>query len=71
MTNFLTTATHYFTKTTDKQLYTYRNILEYVDGEYVITNPITDQNIREMRNNMDESDVESFDKFVEKHWGNN
>ena len=23
-----------------------------------------------MRNNMDESDVESFDKFVEKHWGN-
>ena len=67
---FFDNATHYFTKTTDKQLYTYRNILEYVDGEYVITNPITDQNIREMRNNMDESDVESFDKFVEKHWGN-
>ena len=66
---FFDNATHYFTKTTDKQLYTYRNILEYVDGEYVITNPITDQNIREMRNNMDESDVEAFDKFVEKHWG--
>ena len=23
-----------------------------------------------MRNNMDESDAEEFDKFVEKHWGN-
>ena len=23
-----------------------------------------------MRNNMSEADVEEFDKFVEKHWGN-
>ena len=50
-------------------MYTYRNILEYIDGEYVITNPITETNIKEMRNNMDESDVEEFDKFIEKHWG--
>ena len=65
---FFDNATHYFTKTTDKQLYTYRNIMEYIDGEYVITNPISDENIREMRNNMDETDVEAFDKFIEKHW---
>ena len=65
---FFDNATHYFTKTTDKQLYTYRNIMEYIDGEYVITNPITDENIKEMRNNMDETDVEAFDKFIEKHW---
>ncbi len=67
---FFDNATRYFSKTTDRQLYTYRNIMEYVDGEYVITNPITNTNIKEMRNNMDESDVEQFDKFVEKHWGN-
>lgn len=67
---FFDNATHYFIKSTDKQLYTYRNILEYVDGQYVITNPITAQNIKEMRNNMDESDVEEFDRFIEKHWGN-
>ena len=65
---FFDNATHYFEKVTDRQLYTYRNIMEYVDGEYVITNPITDENIRQMRENMDESDVEAFDKFVEKHW---
>lgn len=65
---FFDNATHFFTKTTDKQLYTYRNIMEYIDGEYVITNPITDENIKEMRNNMDETDVEAFDEFIEKHW---
>ena len=66
---FFDNATHYFTKSTDRQLYTYRNILEYIDGELVITNPISDQNLKEMRNNMDATDVEAFDKFVEKHWG--
>ena len=67
---FFDNATHYFEKVTDKKLYTYRNILEYVDGEYKITNPITENNLREMRMNMDASDVEAFDKFVERHWGN-
>ena len=68
MTNFFDNATQYFTKTTDKELYQYRNILEYVDGEYKITNPITNENIVEMRNNMDDSDREEFDQFIEKHW---
>ena len=65
---FFDNATHYFEKVTDKQLYTYRNILEYVDGEYLITNPITEENLRDMRENMDDSDLEQFDTFVEKHW---
>lgn len=67
---FFDNATHYFTKITDRQLYVHRNILEYVDGEYIITNPITELNLREMRNNMDETDTEAFDKFVGKHWDN-
>ena len=66
---FFDNATHYFTKSTDKKLYIYRNILENIDGEYVMTNPITDQNIKEMRNNMDESDIEGFDNFIERNWG--
>ena len=65
---FFDNATHYFTKVTDRKLYTYRNILEYVDGEYIISNPISDHNINEMRLNMDDSDIEDFDRFVEKHW---
>ena len=66
---FFDNATRYFTKSTDKKLYIYRNILENIDGEYVMTNPITDQNIKEMRNNMDESDIEGFDNFIERNWG--
>ena len=65
---FFDNATHYFEKVTDRQLYTYRNILEYVDGEYIITNPITEENLRGMRENMDSSDLDQFDSFVEKHW---
>ena len=66
---FFDNATHYFMKTTDKQLYIYRNILEYVDGEYIITNKISDKNIREMRLNMTDTDAEEFDEFVARHWG--
>lgn len=67
---FFDNATHYFEKITDKKLYEYRNILEFIDGEYVITNKITDKNLQEMKANMDESDVGEFNKFIEKHWGN-
>ena len=66
---FMDNATHYFTKITDAELYQYRNIMEFVDGEYVLTNRITDYNINEMRNNMDDTDVAEFDKFVEENWG--
>ena len=65
---FFDNATHYFTKVTDRQLYRYVNIMEYIDGEYVLTNKISDQNIREMRNNMDETDAEAFDKFIKDNW---
>ena len=66
---FFDNATQYFRKITDAKLFEYRNILEYIDGEYVITNSITPGNIKEMRLNMDETDAEEFDKFVENHWG--
>ncbi len=66
---FFDNATQFFSKTTDKKLYEYKNILEYIDGEYVITNKISDKNIKEMRLNMTDTDAEEFDKFVEEHWG--
>ena len=66
---FFQNATTYFSKVTEQNLYRYQNILEYVDGEYQITNKITDTNLAEMRANMDESDLDEFDSFVEKYWG--
>ena len=70
MEKFFQNATTYFSKVTDQKLYEHRNILEYIDGGYVITNKISDKNLEDMRANMDESDVEGFDEFVERHWGN-
>ena len=66
---FFDNATYYFMKTTNKQLYIYKNILEYVDGEYIITNKISDKNIREMRLNMTDADAKEFDEFVARNWG--
>ncbi len=66
---FFDNATYYFTKVTNRETFKYRNILEYIDGEYVITNPISNYNIKEMRLNMEETDAEEFDKFVERNWG--
>ncbi len=66
---FMDNATMYFTKSTNKELYKYINVLEYHDGSYVLTNPISSHNIIEMRNNMDDSDAIEFDKFLERNWG--
>ena len=66
---FMDNSTIFYSKTTNRELYQYRNIMEYHDGKYVLTNPISDKNIREMRLNMDDADVGEFDKFLERNWG--
>ena len=66
---FMDNATRYFSKITDRETYKYINIMEYIDDTYVITNKISDINLMEMRNNMDDSDIEAFDQFVEENWG--
>ena len=66
---FFDNATRFFSKTTNRELYTYRNILEFVDDSYVLVNPISEHNITEMRNNMSDKDVVEFDAFLERNWG--
>lgn len=66
---FAENATKYFAKETNKELYKYVNIMEYQDGKYVITNKISDKNLREMCINMDDTDSANFRKFVETQWG--
>ena len=66
---FADNATRFFEKETNKELYKYVNILEYQDGKYVITNKISDKNLREMCINMDDNDSINFRKFVERLWG--
>ena len=66
---FADNATRYFTKQTNKEIFAYRNIMEYQDGGYVLTNRITDANLRGMVTNMDDNDSEGFRDFVYKQWG--
>jgi len=66
---FFDNATIFFSKTTNRELYHYRNILEFVDDSYVLVNPISETNIKEMRNNMEDVDAVAFDKFLERNWG--
>ncbi len=66
---FIDNTTKYFTKVTNKELYKYVNIMEYHNDEYIITNKISDQNIREMRLNMNDEDIADFDNFIERNWG--
>ena len=69
MDKFMDNAAIFFGKTTNRELYKYRNVMEYVNDGYVLTNPITDTNIKEMRMNMEDVDVQAFDKFLERNWG--
>ena len=69
MDKFMDNATIFFAKTTNRELFKYRNILEYVNDSYVLTNPISEKNIKEMRMNMESSDAIEFDKFLERNWG--
>ena len=43
--------------------------MEYHNDSYVITNKISDENLKEMKNNMDEADAAAFDEFVQRVWG--
>jgi pilus assembly protein CpaF len=66
---YINNSTKYYAKQTNRELYHYKNILEYQDGNYVITNPITDTNLEEMCINMDDADSVKFREFVQRQWG--
>lgn len=62
-------STKYFSRVTNRELYHYVNILEYQDGKYVLTNPISDVNLEEMCINMDDADSVKFRQFCQEKWG--
>ena len=66
---FMDNATRYFHKITNRELYKYQNVLEYHNDCYVLTNKISDNNIKEMRLNMNTEDAKAFDEFLERNWG--
>ena len=43
--------------------------MEFIDDKLVLSNPISEKNIKEMRLNMNDEDQIAFDKFLERNWG--
>ncbi len=66
---FIDNATEYFTKVTETETYKAVNIVEFVDGQYVIRNPISEENRLAMRENMSEEDQVLFDEFCNNYFG--
>ena len=68
MDKFMDNAVEYFEHMTKNSNYTYHNVVEYRDGEYVFVHPISETNIKAMRDNMTPEDVKAFDEFIDTAW---
>jgi pilus assembly protein CpaF len=66
---FLDNIQEYFYRSTDRKQYEYVNILEYINGEYIIMNPISSQTIDDMNKYMNAKDQREFKRFIENNWG--
>lgn len=69
LNKFMDNSVEYFRHMTQNNNYTYHNVVEWHDGEYVFTHPITEENIKAMRENMSPEDMRAFDNFVDTAWG--
>lgn len=49
--------------------FTFRNVVEYRDGAYVSTAPISSGSMVDMRDQMTLQDAERFEQFMKQHWG--
>ncbi|WP_405152835.1 ATPase, T2SS/T4P/T4SS family [Paenibacillus sp. FSL K6-0108] len=49
--------------------FTSRNVIEYRDGNYIVTAPISIGSITDMRDQMTIQDAERFEQFIQQHWG--
>ncbi|MEK4365471.1 ATPase, T2SS/T4P/T4SS family [Paenibacillus sp. FSL M8-0212] len=49
--------------------FTFRNVVEYRNGEYVATAPISSGSMVDMREQMTLQDAERFVQFMKQHWG--
>ncbi|MGD0031832.1 MULTISPECIES: ATPase, T2SS/T4P/T4SS family [Paenibacillus] len=49
--------------------FAFRNVIEYKDGEYVVTAPLSPSCIMDMRDQMTLHDASQFEQFIDRHWG--
>lgn len=69
MVAFMETALEYFRRSTDRPLYTARNLVEYRDGRYVAVHPLSEQSRREIAAYLSGPDQAVFDAYLATYWG--
>ncbi|MCJ8012535.1 Flp pilus assembly complex ATPase component TadA [Paenibacillus sp. KQZ6P-2] len=52
-----------------RRTFTSRNIVEYKNGKYIAGDPISEENIQEMAEQMGAEDASMFRDFLNDHWG--
>ncbi len=67
--SFMDNATEYFKHMTQTANYEHHNIVEFKDNKYVMGHPISEENIKAMRENMSPQDMREFDDFIDRVWG--
>lgn len=66
--SFMETAAEYFRKMSDDRLFEPRNIIEFRDGRYVVSNAISPDRIKKMKGAMTEKDARDFEAFCNKYF---
>ncbi len=69
MAAFMETALEFFRRSTDRPLYTARNLVEYRDGRYVAVHPLSESSRREIAEYLSGPDQAVFDAFLSSYWG--
>ncbi|MDD2627423.1 MAG: ATPase, T2SS/T4P/T4SS family [Clostridia bacterium] len=67
--SFMDNATEYFRHMTQTANYEHHNIVEFRDNKYYMAHPISEENIKAMRENMSPQDMREFDDFIDRVWG--
>lgn len=65
---FMDTVLEFFRRSTDRPLYSARNLIEYRDGCYVAVHPLSEQSRRDMATYLSGPDQAVFDAFLDSHW---
>lgn len=66
--SFMETTAEYFRKMSDDRLFEPRNIIEFRDGRYVVSNAISPDRIKKMKGAMTEKDARDFEAFCNKYF---
>lgn len=69
LTKFFRDAREFFIRLTDRKQFDHKNIVEFKDGRYVAIHDISEKSKKEMIQHMTPSDVEAFQLFLLKYWG--